>query len=182
MDLNEITSATGMREFTSNQRDTLINDARELRQIAEIVKNRIAESTLDGDKPGAARRRATKVDKKFQQAIRLLEKAAGVCEAIEGTHRREITELPDRRAKALAKKQQRAEHRALSRQKAHALTRQSLAESAQQFAVDPRLAAQVPPMPATAPQYVNPHPGAYAAPAAERTPLADFADVFEGTG
>ncbi len=183
MDLNEIATETGMRTFTGEQRDTLINDARELRQIALVVKNRISTTHVDGDKPGSASRRANKVDRKFQQVIRLLEKAAGICEAIEGVHRREVTELPARRAKALAKKQQREQHRALTRQKAHQLTAQNLTESAQQFSVDPRTGYPMPPttQPTTV-QYVHPNPHSYTGQATASEPLADFTDVFESTG
>jgi hypothetical protein len=178
MDLNEITTASGMRAFTSDQRDTLINDARELRQIALIIKNRLATTQIDGDKPGSANRRAKKVDKKFQQAITLLEKAAGVFEAIEGTHRREVIELPARRAAALAKKEQRDQRRALTREKAHALTAQTLTESAHHLAADPRTGYPQPP--AAAPQvvYNTPHPHAYTSATAGSDPLGDFAHVF----
>lgn len=183
MDLNEITTPDGMREFTSNQRDTLINDARELRQIAGIVRNRIAETTIDGDKPGSARRRAAKVDRKFGQVARHLEKAAALCEAIDATHRREVLELPARRTKALEKKERRREAKALTRQKAHALTQRTLTESTQHLAVDPRTG--YPQMPATAPQpvvYNSPHPQAYATAQANTAPLPDFGTVFEETG
>lgn len=180
MDLNEITTETGMREFTSNQRDTLVNDAREIRQIAGIVRNRIAETAIEGDKPGSARRRAAKIDRKFGQVARHLEKAAALCEAIDATHRREVLELPARRTKALEKKQQRRQVRALTRQKAHTLTQHTLAESAQHLAVDPRTDYPQTPTAAPQPVYNTPHPHAYAAPQGNTAPLQDFSAAFTG--
>jgi hypothetical protein len=175
MDLNEIATETGLRDFTSNQRDTVINDITEIQQIALIVKTCIAAQNIDGDKPFSARRRAHKVDRQFQQVARHLAKAAAKFEAINATYRREIVELPARRIKAVEKKERRQAMRALTRQKAHALTQQTLAESAQS------LAGQGQPQ-AVQPQPVYTNPQAYQFPTGNTAPLPDFADLFTETG
>ncbi len=178
MNLNEIATENGMRDWTSGQRDTVLNDIDEIERIALVVKACIAGEAIDGDKPLDAQRRSIKVNRQFKQAIRHLSKAAAKFESINSAYKREVVELPKRRENAQKRKDNRRQLRALTRQKAHALTQRTLTESAQHLAVDPRAAGQQPPAAAPQPQYVNPHPHAYATPQANTTPLPDFADAF----
>ncbi|MFI8792676.1 hypothetical protein [Streptomyces sp. NPDC055105] len=180
MDLNEIATETGMRSWTSDQRDTVFNDINEIQQIALIVKTCIAGQAIDGDKPFSAKRRANKVNRQFKQVIRHLTKAAAGFEAINATHRREIAELPSRRTKAVEKKERRAQLRALTRQNAHALVQRTIAEGAQGLAADPRLAGQA--MPQSQPQPVYVHPQAPSIPQSTRAPIPNFDELFKGVG
>lgn len=181
MDIEALMKKQGMRDFTDEQRDTLVNDAVQIRQLAQIIQARLAKTEINGDRTGAAPRRARKVTRQFEKVAKLLEKAAAGCEGINATYVHEVIELPDRRKKALAKKKERQQTRALTRAKAQEITAQTLSQSAQHLLADPRTAQ--PQMPATAapqPQYVHPH--AYTAQQTHQAPLADFSSVFEETG
>src|SRR5881392_1658080 len=182
MDMTELMTKKGMSGFKDEQRDTFVNDATELRQMGRIIYARIAQTEIDGDKPWSAKRRAAQVRGRFNRVAKLLEKAAAEVEAIDATYNRRVLELPERRAKALDQKQKRREARALTRQKAQALTQRSLTESAQHLAPDPRIAGQQPPAAAPPVVYNSPHPQAYATSQANTTPLTDFGTVFEETG
>lgn len=182
MDMTELMTKKGMSGFKDEQRDTFVNDATELRQMGRIIYARIAQTEIDGDKPWSAKRRAAQVRGRFNRVAKLLEKAAAEVEAIDATYNRRVLELPERRAKAIERKNERREVRALTRQKAHALTTRTLTESAQHLAVDPRTAGQQPP--AAAPQvvYNSPHPQAYATAPANTNPLPEFSEAFGSFG
>lgn len=174
MDLTELMTRDGMRDFTSDQRDTFVNDANEIRQIGLIFRARIAQTKIDGDKRWSASLRARKVGRRVDHAVRLLEKAAAEMEALDATYVREVLDLPDRRTKASERKKERKELRELTRAKAQALTGRTLTESAQGLAADPRTtvpSATVPP-----PLYVHPH--AYTTPVATDDPLGSLTDHF----
>ena len=107
MDMNNLFTEQGMRDATGEQRDTWVNDAVQIRQIAQIIQARVANTQIDGDSTGSASRRARKVARPWQQAARLLEKAAARMEAADALYQREVLELPDRRVKALERKEMR---------------------------------------------------------------------------
>lgn len=109
MDINDLFTEQGMRNTTSEQRDFWMNDAVQIRQVAQIIQARLANSQIDGDGAGAAARRARKAARPWIQAARLLEKAAARMEAANAVYLREVLELPDRRAKELARKEKRRE-------------------------------------------------------------------------
>lgn len=180
MDLNELMTPDGMGNFSSGQRDTFVTDATELRQMGRIVRARLSQTDIDGDKPWSARRRAAKVAGRFDRVAKLLEKAAAECEAIDATYGREVVDLPRRRAAALEKKDQRRSRRALTGKGAHALTQRTLAEAAQGMAADPRLASQPMGMPQPPPLYVSPQ--APTLPTAANDPLPQIHELFKGIG
>lgn len=181
MDMNELMTRDGVREFSGEQRDTFVNDATQLRQMGRIFKARIAQTEIDGDKPWSAKRRASKVAGRFDRVAKLLEKAAAECEAIDATYGREVLDLPKRRAEAIAKKEERRARKALTRQNAHALAQRTIAEGAQGLAVDPRLAGQTMPQ-AAQPQPVYVHPQAPVIPQSTRAPIPAFDELFKGVG
>ncbi|GAA3152937.1 hypothetical protein ACFQ0X_43710 [Streptomyces rectiviolaceus] len=181
MDMTEMMTRDGCGEFSSGQRDTFVNDAAEIRQIGLIFKARIAQSKVEGDKPWSAKYRAYKVGKQFEDLARLLEKAAAKCEAVDATYSREVLDLPERRDKALEKKQQRKELRQLTRAKAQGVAAGTLTESARGLAADPRTTGQTPTMPNAVqpePQYVHPHAYAPNAYAGTGDPLGNITDHF----
>ena len=180
MDLNELMTPEGIGGFSSEQRDTFVNDATQIRQMGRIVRARLSQTEIEGDKPWSARRRAAKVAGRFDRVAKLLEKAAAECEAIDATYGRQVTQLPQRRANALAKKEQRRERKALTARKAHALTQRTLAESAQGLAADPRTAGQPVAMLQTQPIYVSPQ--APTLPQSSNDPLPQIHELFKGVG
>ncbi|MFD9564382.1 hypothetical protein [Streptomyces sp. NPDC059994] len=180
MDLNELMTRDGMGGFSSGQRDTFVNDATEIRQMSRIVRARLAQTAIDGDKPWSARRRAAKVAGRFDRVAKLLEKAAAECEAIDATYGREVLDLPQRRATALAKKEQRREHKILTAQRAHALTQRTIAEATQGLVADPRAAGQQTGMPQAQPVYVSPQ--APPLPQPSNDPLPQIHELFKGIG
>lgn len=180
MDMTELMTKQGMGTFKDEQRDTFVNDADQVRQMGRVIRARIANTCINGDKPWSAKRRAAKVGGRFDRVAKLLEKAAAEVEAIDATYNREVLELPARRQTALDKKAERQEAKALTRQKARALTERTLAESAHGLAADPRLLAGQPP--ATAPQPVYTNPAAYQFPTAAGDPIPEIADMFKEVG
>ncbi|MEU6990355.1 hypothetical protein ABZ953_06790 [Streptomyces sp. NPDC046465] len=181
MDIGEMLTRDGMRDFTSDQRDTYVNDATEIRQLGLIFKARIGQTRIDGDKPWSAKRRAHKVGRRVDEVARLLERAAAKVEALDATYGSEVLDLPERRAKALARKQQRRDARELTRRKAQALTGRTLAESAAGLAADPRTEKNqaAPPMPQSPPPvYVHPHGFQQPPTGAFGEPLEDITSYF----
>ncbi|MFM9373252.1 hypothetical protein [Streptomyces sp. Da 82-17] len=160
MDIENLMSPEGMRAFTDEQRDTLTTDASQVRQLALIIKARIAQTQIDGDKPWSAKLRAYKVGKQFEQVAKQLEKAAAGCEGINASYKKDVLEVPARRERALERKEQRAEQKMLAKARAkHGITG-ALAENAHALnagtgAANPQVNAPAAP---PAPQYVNPAP------------------------
>lgn len=183
MDMTELMTQQGMSAFKDEQRDTFVNDADQVRQIGRVIRARIANTRIDGDKTWSAKRRAAKVGSRFDRVASLLEKAAAEVEAIDATYNREVLELPARRQRALDKKTERQQAKALTRQKAHELTERTLAESAHHLAADPRTLPAQPGMPPTVqPQPVYTNPTAYQYPTTASDPLPEIADLFKEVG
>lgn len=178
MDINALFEKDGMRNFTAEQRDTFMNDGQQIRQMQRIVQASLAHATVEGDRPGAAGRRARKMAKKFGKLADLLEKAAAQCEAINTAYVHDILELPDRRAKAIEVKENRKQRMGIASTAAKAAIGESLARSTNSLNGVPVGNPQVTPVEA-APRYVSPMPHTYSAPAAHTQPIPDLASLFE---
>lgn len=101
MDMDHLMSEQGMRAYTDGQRDSLMDWAGEVRQITQIVQARLANTHIEGDKSaGEARKRSRKVSRRMARVARLLEKSAAETEAINAVYKREVIDLPARRANA----------------------------------------------------------------------------------
>lgn len=183
MDIEALMAQQGMRDFTDEQRNTLVNDAVQIRQLAQIIQARLANTEIEGDKTGAASRRARKVTRQFEKVAKLLEKAAAGCEGINATYVHEVIELPGRRKKALVKKAERRQQRALAKGAAGALIAKSLTKSttglnASQASVNAQASTPAAAI-APAPQYVNPQPWAFQGQAGgQAQPLPPISSFF----
>lgn len=99
MDIDKLMTEQGMRDFTDEQRDTWFNDAVQTNQMAQIIEARLANTHIEGDKnAGQARKRARKATRKMKKAAGLLAKAAAEIEGFNATYKRDVLELPARRA------------------------------------------------------------------------------------
>jgi hypothetical protein len=177
MDINALFEKDGMRNFTAEQRDTFMNDGQQIRQMQRIVQASLAHATVEGDRPGAAGRRARKMAKRFGKLADLLEKAAAQCEAINTAYVHDILELPDRRAKAIEAKENRKQRMGIASTNAKAALGESLARSTNALNGVPVGNPQVTPV-ETAPRYVSPMPHAYTAPGAQAQPVGNITDFF----
>lgn len=178
MDIDRLMTPDGMSEYRSDQTETWINDATQVDTMAQLLQARIAEIQVDGDKPGAASRRARKVAKRFRKASRQLRQAAAEIQAAGAVFDREVVELPARRAREVQRKRERDEERARLRGLAQGHAAQLLAESAHGFNSDPqRTNAQVtPPIPQHAPLH-SPQPFTMPQSSAS-VPLGEITDYF----
>jgi hypothetical protein len=178
MDINALFEKDGMRDFTAEQRDTFMNDGQQIRQMQRIVQARLAQITLEGDRPGAAGRRARKMAKRFGKLAGLLEKAAAQCEGINTAYVHDVLELPDRRMKALEAKENRRQRLGIAASGTQDAIAQSLTKSAHAFngaqqAGNP----QVTPV-QQAPQYNAPYPHQFAQAGGQQQPVGDIASFF----
>lgn len=178
MDINALFEKDGMRDFTAEQRDTFMNDGQQIRQMQRIVQARLAQTAIDGDRPGAAGRRARRMAKKFGKVAGLLEKAAAQFEAINSAYVHDVLELPARRSAELERKENRKQRLGIAAGMQEAVAG-SLQKSVTGFnagipqAVNP----QVTPL-QQAPQYVAPYPQQFAQPAGAQQPLPNMVDLF----
>lgn len=157
MDIEALMTKQGMRDWTDNQRDTFVNDAVQVRQLAQIIQARLALTAIDGDRTGAAGRRARKVSKRLAKVASLLEKAAAEAEGVNAVYLREVLELPERRARELEKKEARKQRLGIAASSVQDAAAKSLTKSAASFhGVTPVGDPQV--TPAAQPQYVSPMP------------------------
>ncbi|MCI3279112.1 hypothetical protein [Streptomyces cylindrosporus] len=178
MDMDALMTREGMRTTTSEQRDTWVNDAVQIRQMAQIIQARIANTHVDGDNgQGPARRRAAKVSRRWRRAARLVEKAAAEIEAADAVYLREVLELPDRRAKDLERKADRKNRLGLATGAVHEQVTNSLTTSAATLAGPPPVGnPQV--TPAQQPiQYTNPHAFPLG-PTGHTVPVPNIGDLF----
>jgi len=182
MDINALFEKNGMRDFTAEQRDTFMNDGQQIRQMQRIVQARLTQISLDGDRPGAAGRRARKMAKKFGKLAHLLEQAAAQCEAINTAYVHDILELPDRRLKAIAAKENRRQRPGIAASGVQEQIAGSLNTSVNTLHGIPGATnPQVTPL-AQAPQYHSATPSyAYPAPPAHQ-PTSSIADLFPNIG
>jgi len=179
MDIDALMTKQGMRGWTDEQRDTWMTDAVQLRQLAQIIQARLTHTEIDGDGAGTAARRARKMAKKWGKLASLLEQAAAQAEGLNSAYVRDVLELPERRAKALERKEQRRQRLGI----AATSTRQAVAQSLNQSAhalngSQPVGNPQVTPV-QQQPVYTPPMPTYYAPPAGSGQPLPDLADLFK---
>lgn len=178
MDINTLFTEDGMRHYTAEQRDTFMNDAQQIRQMQQIIQARLAQITVDGDRPGAAGRRARKMAKKVGKMAGLLEKAAAQCEAINAAYVHDVLELPDRRVKAVEAKASRRQRLGIAAGSAEAAVAKSLTNSVQGFTGTGHPGnPQVTPA-QKAPQYVPKMPFQYAPAGSQTEPIGNILDQF----
>jgi hypothetical protein len=177
VDIEQLMTEQGMRSFTDEQRDTFVNDAVQVRQMAQIIQARLANTRIEGDRTGSAGRRARKVSRRFGRVARLLEKAAAEAEAINAVYGREVLELPARRAAEVERKENRRQRLGIAAT-VEAAAQKSLAESAHAFNGTQAGNPQVTPVQA-APQYVAPYPHQFAPAGGQPEPLENIADLFQ---
>ena len=100
MDVNHLFTEPGMRDFTDQQRDLHMQDASQYAQIADVVRRRVAQSPIEGDRWLSARLRAWKVARQ----VRTMEKGAKLsavgAEGLYTVFRHQVLELPERREAA----------------------------------------------------------------------------------
>jgi hypothetical protein len=177
MDINALFEKDGMRDFTAEQRDTFMNDGQQIRQMQRIVQARLAQITLEGDRPGAAGRRARKMAKRFGKLAGLLEKAAAQCEGINTAYVHDVLELPDRRMKALEAKENRRQRLGIASGGAQGAIAQSLTNSAHAFNGTPVGNPQVTPVEEGA-RYNAPYPHQFTQAGGQQQPVGDIASFF----
>jgi hypothetical protein len=178
MDIDALMTQQGMRAFTDDQRETWMNDAVQMRQLAQIIQARLANTEIDGDKTGTAGRRAKKMARRWGKLAGLLEQAAAQAEGINSAYVRDVLELPDRRAKALERKEQRRHRLGIAATATQQQVAQSLHASAHTLNGSPQYGnPQVTPV-QQQPQYTPPMPYQFNQPAAGSQPVADIADFF----
>lgn len=179
MDMEALMTRQGMRDFTDDQRQTWMNDATQIRQLAQIIQARLAHTQIDGDKTGTAVRRARKMAKKWGKLAGLLEQAAAQVEGINSAYVRDVLELPDRRTKALERKEQRRQRMGIAAASTREAVAQSLATSAHALNGTPKVGnPQVTPV-QPQPQYVPPMPFQWPGQGAGQTQdIPAFGDLF----
>ena len=130
MDLNNLFTDRGMRQFTASQRDQHLEDARQYGQLADVVEQRLKASPIDGDRLLSEWARTRKVVGKLRRMEKASRKAAGAAESLYATYVHQVLELPQRRDTAAARKAARRARRGKQLQGAVAT---SLGKSAAQL-------------------------------------------------
>lgn len=177
MDIDRLMTQDGMREYTDGQRDQWASDVSAMETLTQVIEARMAQTVIEGDRPGSAKRRARKVARRLRKASRQVRKAAAEMEAANAVFNREVVELPARRTRQLENKERRNEERARLRGLAKLQVARALAESAHGFNTGPQQmnSQAVPPAPQHAP-LLNPTP--YAMPPGSGAPLGEITDQF----
>ncbi|WP_435239976.1 hypothetical protein [Streptomyces sp. YPW6] len=111
MDINALFTDEGLRAFTATVRDQHVRDAQQYGQIADIVRSRLQQTPIDGDRWMAKRLRAWKVARQLKAMQKASTEAAAKAEALYATYVNEVLELPQRRATAEAKRLERKQGR-----------------------------------------------------------------------
>ncbi|MGO1025675.1 hypothetical protein ACTOXX_34435 [Streptomyces rubiginosohelvolus] len=111
MDINALFTDEGLRAFTATVRDQHVRDAQQYGQIADIVRSRLQQTPIDGDRWMAKRLRAWKVARQLKAMQKASTEAAAKAEALYATYVNEVLELPQRRAVAEAKRLERKQGR-----------------------------------------------------------------------
>ncbi|MEU2800885.1 hypothetical protein [Streptomyces sp. NPDC007117] len=107
MDINALFTDEGLRAFTATVRDQHVRDAQQYGQIADIVRRRLEQTPIEGDRWMAKKIRAWKVSRQLKAMQKASGEAASKAEALYATYVNEVLELPQRRAVAEAKKLER---------------------------------------------------------------------------
>ncbi|MGW6602430.1 hypothetical protein [Streptomyces sp. NPDC055036] len=111
MDINALFTDEGLRAFTATVRDQHVRDAQQYGQIADIVRRRLEQTPIEGDRWMAKKLRAWKVARQLRAMQKASGEAASKAEALYATYVNEVLELPQRRAVAEAKKLERKQGR-----------------------------------------------------------------------
>ncbi|MEW2085688.1 hypothetical protein [Streptomyces sp. NPDC005283] len=88
-----------------------MRDAQQYGQIADIVRRRLEQTPIDGDRWMAKKLRAWKVSRQVKAMQKASEEAASKAEALYATYVNEVLELPQRRQLAAARKAERKQGR-----------------------------------------------------------------------
>lgn len=181
MDMNALMTAQGMREWTETERDENINAATQLRQMAQIIKARLENTHVDGDRAGGghARKRARAVVRHLHRAARDLDKAAARIEAMNAVYVREVLELPARRVRELGRKELRRQRLGIAAGGAQEAVAKSLAQSATALAHGAAPVGNPQVKPVQQPQYVNPQPYVFPGGGVPQQPLPDIGSFFD---
>lgn len=107
MDINALFTEAGLRAFTDAQREQHQTDATQYAQLADIVRRRLEQTPIDGDRPFSARHRARKVARKLKKMERASRRAAASSEALYAAYVNQVLELPQRREQAALRKAER---------------------------------------------------------------------------
>ncbi|MEQ4611511.1 hypothetical protein ABMX48_36875 [Streptomyces cavourensis] len=107
MDINALFTDEGLRAFTATVRDQHVRDAQQYGQIADIVRRRLEQTPVEGDRWLSKRLRAWKVARQLRAMQKASTEAASKAEALYATYVNEVLELPQRRAVAEAKRLER---------------------------------------------------------------------------
>jgi hypothetical protein len=107
MDINALFTDEGLRAFTATVRDQHVRDAQQYGQIADIVRRRLEQTPIEGDRWMSKKLRAWKVSRQLRAMQKASGEAASKAEALYATYVNEVLELPQRRAVAEAKKLER---------------------------------------------------------------------------
>jgi hypothetical protein len=111
MDINALFTDEGLRAFTATVRDQHVRDAQQYGQIADIVRRRLEQTPIDGDRWMSKKLRAWKVSRQLKAMQKASGEAASKAEALYATYKNEVLELPQRRAAAEARKLERKQGR-----------------------------------------------------------------------
>jgi hypothetical protein len=107
MDVNDLFSDEGLRNFTQERRDLHLQDAREYGQLAQVLRRRLEQTPIEGDGMGAAWWRARRVYRHLRAMERASAKAAAKAEALYTAYVQHVLEEPARRAREEARREQR---------------------------------------------------------------------------
>lgn len=111
MDINALFTDEGLRAFTATVRDQHVRDAQQYGQIADIVRRRLEQTPIEGDRWMSKKLRAWRVSRQLKAMQKASGEAASKAEALYATYVNEVLELPQRRAAAEARKLERKQGR-----------------------------------------------------------------------
>jgi hypothetical protein len=113
MDINQLFTEDGMRDFTNEQRDLHMQDASQYAQIGDVVRRRVQNTPIEGDRWTwwATKRRAWKVSRQVKTMEKGAKLSATGAEGLYTVFKYEVLELPERREAAEERRQERREVR-----------------------------------------------------------------------
>lgn len=178
MDINHLFTDDGLRAATSQWRDDELKIGGQYGQLARVFEARIKAQAIDGDHWWSARLRARRVARHLKSMQKACEKAAASAESLYGDFVNQVVELPERREKALVRKEAREERRALAKGTASGAVAQSLTNSIQGFTGTPQTGNPQVTAAQQTPQYVPPMPFQYTPANSRPEPVGNILDQF----
>lgn len=133
MDINELFTQQGMRNATSAWRDQHMEDSRQYGQLADIIRRRLQQTPITGDRWYDKRLRAWRVARHARSMQRHSRKIAAQAEALDASFLNRVVNLPERRAVEASRKAEKKQQRAAN---AGAFVAKSLDKSARALAGD----------------------------------------------